>query len=330
MDVSPLRRECRPAAAAGNRLRQVIRRNAPQCLVNIGEMLAVKFVKVAIIRRMMFRPVPPVPVAALGNQDFFKRQCALFFGRAGRGLRAKISRVMQVVPRTIIFRRSNPDVEVRVDPRPRHQRLQRSWGLVALNRLRHGHGFNSWVFLQSIIESPQELPSRLRIVFPGILAIQNNGHDGIYAIRQHRLRRIFNFLDETIGRVLRRHTGIDESNQVGESVVAEQHVHPRVVFLVLINRVQLMRQVGIQPAIAVAREIRAERPAQYTFVGGHPLNSEFVRDGEHFLRNAAFRWPNALGPHAKYALVEIEPAPQLFASIVRMAIAVLRQRQPRR
>jgi hypothetical protein len=42
-------------------------------------MLAIKFVEVAIVGRVVLRPVPPVPIAALGNQNFVKCQLALRF-----------------------------------------------------------------------------------------------------------------------------------------------------------------------------------------------------------------------------------------------------------
>ena len=81
MDIGALRRERRPRHSSADRLRQIIRRRSTQRLVNIRQVLAVELVEVAIVRGVVFRPVPPVLVAALRDQDFFQRQLSLFLGR---------------------------------------------------------------------------------------------------------------------------------------------------------------------------------------------------------------------------------------------------------
>ncbi len=80
MDIGALRRERRPRHSPSDRLRQIIRRGPAQRLVNVRQVFAVEFVEVAIVRRVVLRSVPPVPVAALADQYLFKRQLALFLG----------------------------------------------------------------------------------------------------------------------------------------------------------------------------------------------------------------------------------------------------------
>jgi len=86
-------------------------------------MLAVKFVEVAIIRRVMLRTVPPVPVAALGNQDLLEGEISLRLGSAGCSFGVKLAGAMEVVPRLVIFRSADPNVKVGVDPRSGNERM---------------------------------------------------------------------------------------------------------------------------------------------------------------------------------------------------------------
>ena len=65
---------------------------------------------------MVFGPVPPVPVAALRDQYFFESQLALNPRSPRRILCVEVSRLVQVVPSTIVFGRADPDVEIGVDP----------------------------------------------------------------------------------------------------------------------------------------------------------------------------------------------------------------------
>src|SRR6202795_4675265 len=97
-------------------------------------MFAVEFVKVAIVGGVMLGTVPPVPVAALGDQKFFIRQLALFLRRARRSLLVKIAGMVEVVPRLVILGRSNPNVKVGVDPRPANERRQMTGSLMARYR----------------------------------------------------------------------------------------------------------------------------------------------------------------------------------------------------
>jgi len=124
MNVGRLVSKRRTPSAACNRLRQIIRRLSAQRLVSVREVLAVEFVEIAVVGRMMLRTIPPVPVAALGDQDLLPCQGALRVRRTGSGLSIIIPRRIQIVPGFVVLGRSDPDVEIRVDPRSRHQRTQ--------------------------------------------------------------------------------------------------------------------------------------------------------------------------------------------------------------
>ena len=75
--------EGRPTAA-DDRLRQIVGRACTQRLIDVRKMLAVELVEFAVVGRMVLRAVPPVPVAAFGDQDFFKGQFALLLGGSRR------------------------------------------------------------------------------------------------------------------------------------------------------------------------------------------------------------------------------------------------------
>ncbi len=113
-----------PHRAAENGLRQIVRRARSQRLINIGKMLAIEFVEFAVVGRMMFRAIPPVPVAAFGDQDFFESQLPLRFAGRRSSLGIKIAGVVEIVPGAVVFRRTDPDVEIGVNPRARNQRRQ--------------------------------------------------------------------------------------------------------------------------------------------------------------------------------------------------------------
>src|SRR2546428_10378918 len=96
-------------------------------------MFTVKLVKVAIVRRVVFRTVPPAPVAALRDQNLLEGQVALRLVRTCRVLRIELASVVEIIPGTIILWSANPNVEVGVDPGPRHNRLQLPKNLVPGN-----------------------------------------------------------------------------------------------------------------------------------------------------------------------------------------------------
>src|SRR5579862_1352999 len=84
---------------------------------------------------------------------------------------------------------------------------------------------------------------------------------------------------------------------------------------------------GRQTSVAVAREEDSGAAAEHAFIGGHPLDAEAMRDGQHFLGNAAFGRPNSLRPHSEDLLMEVERTLQLLARIFRMAKTILWQGQ---
>src|SRR5260370_1606622 len=115
-------------------------------------MSAVELVEVAVVRRMVLWTVPPVPVAALCNQDFLKRQLTLRFARTGRILVVELAGMMKVIPGTVVLRSTDPHVEVGVNPRSRHNRWNAPEVPMARDRFRDADGLNALIVLESIVE----------------------------------------------------------------------------------------------------------------------------------------------------------------------------------
>src|SRR5437588_8346084 len=116
MYVRGLRCETRLSKAAGYRLRQILWRRTSQSQVNIGKVLAIKRIEFWIVIRVMLRPVPPVPVAAFRDQQLFKGKLLLLRRGPLSVFGEEIPRCGKPVPRCIIFRRADPDIEIGVDP----------------------------------------------------------------------------------------------------------------------------------------------------------------------------------------------------------------------
>ncbi len=79
VDVRGLGDYCGPRRAANNGLREIVRRSRAQRLIDVGEMLAIQLVELAVVSGMMLGPIPPIPVAALGDEKLFIGQGALRF-----------------------------------------------------------------------------------------------------------------------------------------------------------------------------------------------------------------------------------------------------------
>src|SRR2546422_11251655 len=124
---------------ADDGLCEVIGRTRAQRLIDVGEVFAVKLVEFAIIGGVVFRAVPPVPVATFGNKNFFESEFALGLAGARGTLRIELARMMEVVPGAIVFGSTDPDIEVGVDPRAGEKGCETRKILVAVKIPRRGN-----------------------------------------------------------------------------------------------------------------------------------------------------------------------------------------------
>src|SRR6266576_6248127 len=135
-------------------------------------MLAVKFVDVAIVGGMVLGAVPPIPVAAFGNQEFFVGELALGLHALRSSMMVGFASLEEIVPGAVVFRSADPDIEVGRDPGARGDRIQTVEVVMPRDRFRDGYGFYPWSVLQRVVETAQEFAARLGIVFPGVFAIE--------------------------------------------------------------------------------------------------------------------------------------------------------------
>src|SRR5579863_2895922 len=98
-----------------NRTGECFGRSEPKEVVDVREMIAIKLIEFGPVVRAVLGAVPPVPIAALGDQQFV-------VGEAPRGLRNVLRPVIspprgeQKLPRQVVFLGSDPYIEIRVDP----------------------------------------------------------------------------------------------------------------------------------------------------------------------------------------------------------------------
>src|SRR3954447_12076054 len=100
---------------------QIIWRIGAQQPENIRKMAAVQFIEIAIIGGMVFRAVPPVPIASFCYQEFLIGELLIAIGDIVGLTRVEVASFSEIIPRQIVFGSADPDVEVRVDPRTWHQ-----------------------------------------------------------------------------------------------------------------------------------------------------------------------------------------------------------------
>ena len=165
---------------------------------------------------------------------------------------------------------------------------------------------------------------------PRRFAIEDDGDDCILPAVEQRLCRALDVVEQVVGRILRGHAGVDEADQVGNRVVAEDHMHGRGTVLVAVDGVEAFGEMSREPALAITCQEQASRAAQDSFVGCYPTHPEAGGNGNRLVRYAALGRPHALWADPEHLLVQIKPALDLLARILGMAKTVLRQGQARR
>src|SRR4029434_9743293 len=108
----------------------------------------------------------------------------------------------EIVPGAIVFGGADPDVEVGGDPGAGCDRVQVVDVVVASNGFGDGDGFESRRGLQGVVEAPQAVTARLGIIFPCVLAVENDGDDRIFATAEKRLGGFLNVLYEALSSLI--------------------------------------------------------------------------------------------------------------------------------
>ena len=95
--------------------REFVRSLLAESVINSRQMLAVKRIEFSIVCRSVLGAVPPIPIAAFGDQQFFVGDLPRSFRNVVRPV-IRPARGQQKLPRQVVFRMSDPDSEVRIDP----------------------------------------------------------------------------------------------------------------------------------------------------------------------------------------------------------------------
>ena len=175
---------------------------------------------------MVLGPVPPAPVAALGDHQLLERQLARL-GRnagAGGGLIIGLARARQVLPGAVVLFGSDPDVEIRADPGAREDVVE--WLRLYLGQpLAHGERVNLRVGRDASIELAEKgTPVRV-VVFPGVLAVQNDGYERVAAAGENAPAVLADAVQEVPRRLGRAHALVDEPDEVAQVVIPEHEGH---------------------------------------------------------------------------------------------------------
>ncbi len=267
-------------------------------------MVAIELVEFDAVVGAVLRPIPPIPVAALGDQQLFIGQLAGVFGNAG-GFIVGAARGQQKFPGLVIFLGPDPDVEIRVDPGARKNSLQRL-GFKFCQRLGNGERFHIGVGGNAPIEFPQKRAAVFRIPLPGVFAIENDGHQ-----RRAISGVLPNAVEEMAGGIRRAHPRIFETDQVAEVMIAEDHAH---LATLLPPDVRLIGDLDARIAI--------EGAAEHSVIAGRPGEARFVGQGERVIRHRAFRRPQAHRRDSHFF-------PHVGARAIKLLTGVLRILKPR-
>src|SRR5580692_5627183 len=88
-------------------------------------MVAIKLIELRPVVGSMLGPVPPVPVAPLGDQHFLKSQFASVIADSVLLAIVELTSLQEPLPGLVVFLSADPHVEIRVDPGARENVVHR-------------------------------------------------------------------------------------------------------------------------------------------------------------------------------------------------------------
>ena len=178
-----------------------------------------------------------------------------------------------------------------------------------------GHGADIRVGLDAGVEAAQEFAAVAGEIFPGILAVENQG-DGERAIGGYTVADGAYAAVEVFGGSFSGHAAINEADEVGEVMVAEEADNVAFRETQAPGRVEQLGIVG--NAGGVAAETSLKGAAEHALVAGKPTETEFGGDAQGGVGDGPFRGPQAGRRTCEMTLVEAAGAGELFAGILGM------------
>jgi len=139
--------------------------------VDVADVPPEELVELEVVLGGMIVTVPPEPVAPFRDEHFLAGACeGAGIGRTGR--LERLVRIGQLAPGALIVAMTDPDVEVRVDPRSREDGGQ--VGFRATARLAHRDGPELGMAGEPPVERAQKRPPAPLEVLPGVFAVEDD------------------------------------------------------------------------------------------------------------------------------------------------------------
>ena len=197
-----------------------MRRILPHKMIDVDQMLAKECVEGVFFNSMMIVSVPPEPVAALGDQKLFENLSALCFVKCCFDFFIRLARLINQLPRPVLLRMPDPDVEISPDPAAGFKCVECKLGnLFIIHTLRHRGCFAPRKLHQPVVKQLKKVIGIVRIVLPGIFAVEDH-------IDQRIFRTAFmNTLqpcDEILHRLVRIPAAVRKAHQITQRVVTEK------------------------------------------------------------------------------------------------------------
>ena len=276
--------------------------------MHIPEVAAEEIVEFCVMVRRMVVAVPPEPVAAFGDQQLLPGQGATCWRKRSAVRIEGASRGGELLPGAMIVPMSRPDVKVGVDPGTGEHGLQSAG--VAAHGLRHRHSLDVQGRLEFAVQSPQKRPAAAWVMFPGILAIEDDGNGRVLAVAASAARRetmsgISNAGQEVMRGRFRLPGLINKPNPIRQLMIAEHAAYGSSVASDLVRAVQ---GVGGNGALNGSRED--------VLIRGGPCEPLLMQKPNDLVGDRSLGRPDALGVAAENLAVKLARAPHLLHRVV--------------
>ena len=178
---------------------------------------------------------------------------------------------------------------------------------------------------EAAVQASQEVDAAVVIVFPAVLAVENDAHQrgAMAGVAARRVADPLQLADEVVHRMLGHEALVVEPDHVAHGVVAEHHLQTLPLLFHPPRPIEHLRVA--QKPVAVARNPAVGRAGEDLLVGGDPLEARVGHVRNHLLADRAFRGPHASRLLPEQLLVQRYRTPHVLDRVFRIAVQVLGQ-----
>ncbi len=261
--------------------------------------------------------VPPEPVASLRDHQVppgVLDGLRILRARTRMPVR-RLQRVRQQLPRAAMLLPADPGAEGVVYPRAREDRGEFTALRILLQVLRHRHRLQIGVPFDARVDLPQEALAGVGVPAPRVLPVKDDAHQRrrIAGAPVHSLGRELDAADEVASGIGRAPVAVDEADEVGEAVIAEDEREP------IHGAPRAVEVAGCGPVGG------AERCREHLLIGGGPQHALLGRDAQRAVTDRPLGGPHAARPRAEDLLVHREALADLPPGLLRLVPAPLRE-----